>query len=51
MTKKEEYIGAFLDGYFALNKMEYGFQYFNEIERATKLAKKKWKQYKEQKLS
>jgi hypothetical protein len=51
MSKKQEYIGAFLDGYFALNKTEYGMQYFKELENATKLAKKKWKQYKKQKLS
>jgi len=50
MTEKQKYIGAFLDGFFAINKTEYGFQYFTELKNATKLAKKKWKQYKKQKL-
>lgn len=51
ITKKEKYIGAFLDGYFVANKIEYGFKYFAELGYATKLAKKKWKQYKKQNLS
>jgi hypothetical protein len=51
MTKKQEYITAFLDGYFADKKFsEYGMAYISELEIATKLAKKKWKQYKKQKL-
>jgi hypothetical protein len=51
MKPKDKYIGAFLDGYFADKKIEeYSFQYFNQIEDAAKLAKKKWKQYKKQKL-
>jgi hypothetical protein len=49
MTPKEKYIGAFLDGYFSDKLLNYGFTYFNEVENATKLAKKKWKQYKKQK--
>jgi hypothetical protein len=48
--KKQEYIGAFLDGYFAENKVEYGILYFSILENATNMAKKKWKQYKKQKL-
>ena len=47
MTKKE-YIGAFLDGYFAENKIEYGMNYFSILANAEELAKKKWKQYKQQ---
>lgn len=46
MTEQQKYIGAFLDGYFAANKNEYGFRYFTELENATKLAKKKYKDYK-----
>lgn len=51
MTKKEEYIGAFLDGYFSDKKFsEYNFDYIRALEDATKKAKKRWKQYKKQKL-
>ena len=50
MTEKQRYIGAFLDGYFAISKTEYGFQYFTELGNATKLAKEKWKKYKKQQL-
>ena len=50
MTEKQKYIGAFLDGYFSVNKTEYGFNYFTGLENATDLAKKKWKEYKKQKL-
>lgn len=46
MTPKEKYIGAFLDGYFSDKILDYGFKYFNELEKAEKLAKKKWKKYK-----
>lgn len=45
---KRNYIGAFLDGYFAINKTEYGFKYFTELENATDLANRKWKEYKKQ---
>ncbi len=51
MKAKHKYIGAFLDGYFAENKIEYGMSYFSILENANKLAKKKWKEYKKQKLS
>ena len=51
MTPKEKYIGAFLDGYFAdKNFTEYNFYYIRALEYAEKKAKKKWKQYKKQKL-
>lgn len=50
MTKKQEYILAFLDGYFETSNLPYGMRYFAELEKAEKLAKKKWKQYKSQKL-
>jgi hypothetical protein len=50
MTEKHKYIGAFLDGYFSDKKVNYGFEYFNELAKANKLAKSKWKQYKKQKL-
>ena len=50
MKEKQKYIGAFLDGYFAENKVEYGMLYFSILDNATKMAKKKWKQYKKQKL-
>lgn len=49
MTKKE-YIGAFLDGYFAEINVEYGFSYFSILAYAEELAERKWKQYKKQKL-
>ena len=47
---KKEYIGAFLDGYFSDKFLNYGFVYFNELEKAENLAIKKWKEYKKQKL-
>lgn len=48
---KQNYIGAFLDGYFsAKKKMDYGFAYFAALEKATKIAEQKWKEYKNQKL-
>ena len=51
MTEKQKYIGAFLDGYFIDKKFkEYGMDYIFWLENATKKAKKKWKQYKDQKL-
>jgi len=51
MTNKQEYIGAFLDGYFVDKKFsEYNFEYIRALEDAEKKAKKRWKQYKKQKL-
>ena len=50
MTEKQKYVGAFLDGYFAENKMEYGMIYFSLLLYAEELAQKKWKEYKKQKL-
>ncbi len=51
MTPKEKYIGAFLDGYFSDKRFpEYNFDYINTLKDAEKKAKKKWKQYKKQKL-
>lgn len=50
MTEKQKYIGAYLDGYFSDKKLEYGFEYFNELERATKRAKKSFKRYTKQQL-
>ncbi len=50
MTKKQ-YIGAFLDGYFADKNSAYGFQYFTELERAQNLANLKWEQFKNQNLT
>lgn len=47
---KQEYVGAFLDGYFLDKELDYGFAYLHQLEIAEKLAKKKWKQYKKQKL-
>ena len=46
MTEKQKYIGAYLDGYFSDKKLEYGLAYFNALEKATKKANKKYKQYK-----
>jgi hypothetical protein len=46
MKEKGKYICAFLDGYFEKSKLDYNFKYFEQLEEATKLAKKKWKQYK-----
>ena len=43
MTEKQKYIGAFLDGYFSDKKIQYGFFYFEELEKANKKAKKKYK--------
>jgi len=52
MMKKKEYIGAFLDGYFVDKKFDqYNFEYIRALEEGEKKAKKKWKQYKKQKLS
>lgn len=48
-TEKQKYIGAFLDGYFAENKLDYGMQYISKLNNAIDLAKKKWKQYKNKK--
>lgn len=48
--KKKDYIGAFLDGYFVENKIEYGMLYFSVLANAEELAERKWKQYKKQKL-
>ena len=40
MTKKQKYIGAFLDGYFSDKKLsEYNFDYLRLLEEATKKAK------------
>ena len=51
MTEKQKYIGAFLDGYFFDKKFsEYDFEYVRAVEKAEKLAKKKWKQYKKYNL-
>jgi hypothetical protein len=51
MTEKQKYIGAFLDGYFVDKKFsEYNFDYIKALEYAEKKAKKKWKQYKKQRL-
>ena len=50
MTKKQKYIGAFLDGYFAKSKIEYNFKYFEQLKQAEKLAKKSYKKYKNKKL-
>jgi len=47
MTKKE-YIGAFLDGYFAENKIEYGISYFSILANAEELAERKFNEYKKQ---
>ena len=47
MTEKQKYIGAYLDGYFSIaEKFDYGFKYFDQLEKATHEAKKKWKKYK-----
>ena len=48
MTKKQKYINAFLDGYFSDKKEKYGMSYYNLLEKATKKADKKYKQYKKQ---
>jgi hypothetical protein len=42
-NKKINYIGAFLDGYFAGTNFEYGYgyEYFDQFIIAEKLAKKK----------
>lgn len=45
MTKKQKYINAFLDGYFSDKKEKYGMSYYNLLEKATKKADKKYKQY------
>lgn len=51
MTEKQKYIGAFLDGYFQDKKFsEYNFNYIRTLENGEKKARKKWKQYRKQKL-
>lgn len=50
MTEKQKYIDAYLDGYFSDKKIEYGFAYFNKLEKATLKAEKKYKQYKKHNL-
>ena len=50
MSEKQKYIGTYLDGYFSDKKLEYGLVYFNQLEKATKKAKKKFKQHKKQNL-
>ena len=45
---KEKYIGAFLDGYFHDKELDYNLLYFKIRDKAEKLAKKKWKKYKNQ---
>jgi len=51
MTKKHEYIGAFLDGYFSDKEvLEFGMHYYSVLSNAIDIAEKKWKQYKKQKL-
>lgn len=50
MTEKQKYIGAFLDGYFENSKLEYGIHYISKLNNATDIAKKKWKQYKKEKI-
>jgi hypothetical protein len=47
---KEQYIGAYLDGYFSDKEVPYGFKYFSMLEKAEKQAEKKWKLYKKQQL-
>jgi hypothetical protein len=43
--KKQDYINAFLDGYFSDKKVKYGLKYYAILNEAIKIAKKKWKQY------
>jgi hypothetical protein len=45
---KQEYIGAFLDGYFSGKKLEYGFAYLDQLEKAEQLAKNQYKKYEKQ---
>lgn len=45
---KQEYIGAFLDGYFSDKELDYGLAYLHQLERAEKLAKKQYKKYEKQ---
>tara|TARA_R110000782_G_scaffold133331_1_gene225709 strand:+ start:302 stop:478 length:177 start_codon:yes stop_codon:yes gene_type:complete len=51
MKKKEKYISAFLDGYFAhcVRSNSFGMSYYYVLEFATEQAEKKWKQYKKNK--
>lgn len=49
MTEKQKYIGAYLDGYFANINITYSVEYFSILEKATKKAKKMWKEYKKTK--
>lgn len=44
LTEKQKYIAAFLYGYFVDKFLNYGFTYFNELEKAEKLAKNLEKQ-------
>ena len=47
-NKKINYIGAFLDGYFAETNFDYGYEYFDQFIIAEKLAKKSYKRFKKQ---
>ena len=49
-NKKINYIGAFLDGYFAIKIIDFSFGYLDELQKAEKLAKKSYKKFKKQKL-
>ena len=48
--KKQDYINAFLEGYFENNKLKYGMPYISKLNNAVDKAEKKWKQFKKQKL-
>lgn len=47
-NKKINYIGAFLDGYFAETNCDYSYEYFDKFIKAEKLAKKTYKKFKKQ---
>lgn len=47
---KEQYIGAYLDGYFSDKEVPYASKYFSMLKKAEKEAERKWKFYKKQKL-
>ena len=50
ISRKQLYIGAYLDAAMKDHNLPYGFAYFELLYQKEKEAKKSWKQYKKCKL-
>jgi hypothetical protein len=50
ITKKQIYIGAYLDAAMKDHKLPYSFAYLNLVAEKEKEAEKSWKQYKKCKI-